>query len=213
MESSGRASAGASASVTRGLGCWSAARRWRTAPAASSTRDGAWTVLGALAHNPLRSTQLFGLPNSTVRAGRTITPMAADRRAANLPRPRLDRASPRPMAMARRLITSAPWPGSERYRPRGPVADTLNDPQHPRRQRRGSPAGKNPPNAVPRDRPHPDRPPRPPSSRRHHPVPSQNLAFSRVRRWIRASSPLRSHGSSTVAQAGRPSPWRLNMDA
>jgi hypothetical protein len=34
--------------------------------------NGAWTVLAALAHNMLRWTQLLGLPNTTVRAARTL---------------------------------------------------------------------------------------------------------------------------------------------
>jgi hypothetical protein len=34
--------------------------------------NGAWTVLAALAHNLLRWTQLLGLPDTTVRAGRTL---------------------------------------------------------------------------------------------------------------------------------------------
>src|SRR5213076_2150867 len=34
--------------------------------------NSAWTVLAALAHNLLRWTQLLGLPNTTVRAARTL---------------------------------------------------------------------------------------------------------------------------------------------
>lgn len=34
--------------------------------------NSAWTVLGALAHNLLRWTQLLGLPDTTVRAARTL---------------------------------------------------------------------------------------------------------------------------------------------
>jgi DDE family transposase len=34
--------------------------------------NGAWTVLGALAHNLVRWTQLLGLPDTTVRAARTL---------------------------------------------------------------------------------------------------------------------------------------------
>ncbi|MDQ3742155.1 MAG: IS1380 family transposase, partial [Actinomycetota bacterium] len=34
--------------------------------------NGAWTVLGALAHNMLRWTQLLGLPDTTIRAARTL---------------------------------------------------------------------------------------------------------------------------------------------
>ncbi len=41
-------------------------------PSGEFNANGAWTVLGALAHNMLRWTQLIGLPNSTVRASRTL---------------------------------------------------------------------------------------------------------------------------------------------
>ena len=41
-------------------------------PSGEFNANGAWTVLGALAHNLLRWTQLIGLPDSTVRAARTM---------------------------------------------------------------------------------------------------------------------------------------------
>jgi hypothetical protein len=41
-------------------------------PSAQFHANGAWTVLGALAHNMLRWTQLLGLPDTTVRAARTL---------------------------------------------------------------------------------------------------------------------------------------------
>src|ERR1700728_2900485 len=41
-------------------------------PSGEFNANGAWTVLGALAHNLLRWTQLIGLPDTTVRAGRTL---------------------------------------------------------------------------------------------------------------------------------------------
>jgi len=41
-------------------------------PSGQFNANGAWTVLAALAHNMLRWTQLIGLPNSTVRAARTL---------------------------------------------------------------------------------------------------------------------------------------------
>jgi Transposase DDE domain group 1 len=41
-------------------------------PSGAFNANGAWTVLGALAHNLLRWTQLIGLPDSTVRAARTL---------------------------------------------------------------------------------------------------------------------------------------------
>lgn len=41
-------------------------------PSGEFNANGAWTVLGALAHNLLRWTQLIGLPNTTIRAARTL---------------------------------------------------------------------------------------------------------------------------------------------
>ena len=41
-------------------------------PSGEFNANGAWTVLAALAHNLLRWTQLLGLPDSTVRAARTL---------------------------------------------------------------------------------------------------------------------------------------------
>jgi hypothetical protein len=41
-------------------------------PSGEFNANGAWTVLAALAHNLLRWTQLIGLPDSTVRAARTL---------------------------------------------------------------------------------------------------------------------------------------------
>jgi hypothetical protein len=43
-------------------------------PSGEYNANGAWTVLGALAHNLLRWTQLIGLPDSTARAARTLRP-------------------------------------------------------------------------------------------------------------------------------------------
>jgi DDE family transposase len=41
-------------------------------PSGEFNANGAWTVLAALAHNLLRWTQLLGLPDTTVRAARTL---------------------------------------------------------------------------------------------------------------------------------------------
>jgi Transposase DDE domain group 1 len=41
-------------------------------PSGEFHANGAWTVLAALAHNLLRWTQLLGLPDTTIRAGRTL---------------------------------------------------------------------------------------------------------------------------------------------
>ena len=63
--------------------------------------NGAWTVLAALAHNLLRWTQLLGLPDTTVRAARTLRRrLLADPRPPHQPRTRLDAAPTRPLALA-----------------------------------------------------------------------------------------------------------------
>jgi hypothetical protein len=41
-------------------------------PSGEFNANRAWTVLGAIAHNLLRWTQLLGLPNSTLRAAHTL---------------------------------------------------------------------------------------------------------------------------------------------
>jgi hypothetical protein len=41
-------------------------------PSGAFNANGAWTVLGALAHNLLRWTQLIGLPDSTIHTARTL---------------------------------------------------------------------------------------------------------------------------------------------
>jgi len=41
-------------------------------PSGQFNANGAWVVLGALAHNLLRWTQLLGLPGTTVRTARTL---------------------------------------------------------------------------------------------------------------------------------------------
>ena len=41
-------------------------------PSGEFNVNGAWTVIGALAHNLLRWTQLIGLPDTPVRAARTL---------------------------------------------------------------------------------------------------------------------------------------------
>ena len=41
-------------------------------PSGEFNANGAWTVLGALAHNLLRWTQMIGLPDTTIRAARTL---------------------------------------------------------------------------------------------------------------------------------------------
>jgi hypothetical protein len=41
-------------------------------PSGDFNANGAWTVLAALAHNLLRWTQLIGMPDSTIRAARTL---------------------------------------------------------------------------------------------------------------------------------------------
>src|SRR5262249_32513445 len=89
-------------------------------PSGEFNANGAWTVLGALAHNLLRWTQLIGLPGSTVRAARTLR-----RRLIQIPG-RLTPAAPRPLALARRL------PRRARAHPRAPrhLSPTARHPDH-----------------------------------------------------------------------------------
>ena len=93
-------------------------RRWRTSPPAHFHANGAWTVLAALAHNLLRWTQLLGLPDTTVRAARTLRRRLLQRpRPPDPPRARLDASPPRPLALARRLHQRAqPHPRAPRRR-------------------------------------------------------------------------------------------------
>ena len=73
-------------------------------PSGEFDANGAWTVLGALAHNMIRWTQLIGLPKThPPRCPDAAPPMASDRRAAHPPRPILDAAPARPLALAGRL--------------------------------------------------------------------------------------------------------------
>jgi hypothetical protein len=73
-------------------------------PSGDFNANGAWTVLAALAHNLLRSTQLLGLPDTTVRAARTLRRwLPPGPRPPDPPRRRLDAAPPSPLALARRL--------------------------------------------------------------------------------------------------------------
>jgi hypothetical protein len=108
--------------------------------------NGAWTVLGAVAHNMLRWTQLLGLPDTTVRAARTLrrrllqVPGRLTRHARgwtlHLParwpwhgRRLHPRAEPSPRAPQRRLATRCA------HRCPRPPQQTPIDP-HKRRQRR-----------------------------------------------------------------------------
>ena len=73
-------------------------------PSGDFNANGAWTVLAALAHNLLRWTQLLGLPDThRPRRPHPAPPAARDPRPTDPPRPRLDAAPPRPLALARRL--------------------------------------------------------------------------------------------------------------
>ena len=73
-------------------------------PSGHFDANGAWTVLAALAHNLLRWTQLLGLPDTTVRAARTLRRRLLQHpRPPDTPRTRLDAAPARPLALARRL--------------------------------------------------------------------------------------------------------------
>ena len=60
-------------------------------PSGEFNANGAWTVIGALAHNLLRWTQLIGLPDTPVRAARTLRRRLLQHpRPAHPSRPRLD---------------------------------------------------------------------------------------------------------------------------
>ena len=87
-------------------------------PSGHFNANGAWTVLAALAHNLLRWTQLLGLPDTTVRAARTLRRrLLAHPRPPDPPRARLDAAPARPLALARRLHQRAqPHPRAARRR-------------------------------------------------------------------------------------------------
>ena len=86
-------------------------------PSGQFNANAAWTVIAALAHNLLRWTQLLGLPDTTVRAARTLR-----RRLLAHPRPpdphaAAGRCTSRPLALARRLHRRArPHPRAPRRR-------------------------------------------------------------------------------------------------
>jgi hypothetical protein len=69
-------------------------------PPGEFNANGAWTVIGALAHNLLRWTQQLGLPDTPVRAARTLRRWLL-RVPVHPSRPRVDASSPRTMALAR----------------------------------------------------------------------------------------------------------------
>jgi hypothetical protein len=94
-------------------------------PSGHFNANGAWTVLACLAHNLLRWTQLLGLPDTTVRAARTLR-----RRLLAIPgrltsRARLDAAPARALALARRLHQRAKRHprGASRRLTRPPISD------------------------------------------------------------------------------------------
>jgi len=71
-------------------------------PSGHFNANGAWTVLAALAHNLLRWTQLLGLPDTTVRAARTLR-----RRLLNIP----GRLTRHARGWALHLPSRWPWQG------------------------------------------------------------------------------------------------------
>ena len=105
-------------------------------PSGHFNANGAWTVLAALAHNLLRWTQLLGLPDTTVRAARTLRRrLLAGPRPPDPPRTRLDAAPPGPLALARRLHSRAqPHPRAPRRRLTAThdTSPATNNPSSPR---------------------------------------------------------------------------------
>ncbi len=73
-------------------------------PSGRCNANGAWTVLGVLAHNMLRRTQPLGLPGTTVRAARTLR-----RRLLGIP------GRPTRHARGWTLHLPARWPGHGDY--------------------------------------------------------------------------------------------------
>jgi hypothetical protein len=131
--------------------------------------NAAWTVLGALAHNLLRWTQLLGLPDTTVRAARTL------RRRLQIPgrltrHARLDASPARPLAVARGL--------PQRAQP---------DPRAPRRRLTAARPSS--------DNQHTDPPPGPiTAAGEHSPAPAQN----RQRRRQPSTTPRRTDPPTTT---------------
>ncbi len=115
-------------------------------PSGEFNANGAWTVLGVLAHNLLRWTQLIGLPDSTVRAARTL------RRRLITIAGRLTRHGRSwtlhlpPLAVARRLPRSA---GRHPRAPRRLTSVGVTDEQSAatRPAGRDHPSARSPPNA------------------------------------------------------------------
>ena len=141
-------------------------------PSGQFNANGAWTVLACLAHNLLRWTQLLGLPDTTVRAARTLRRrLLARPRPPDPPRPRLDTAPSRPLALARRLPQRA-GPRSARSPPRPDSA-----PRSPTSSRSipPAPARPAPPTNTPKPPakaiPHPQKPPHT-ARRRGTPLPT-----------------------------------------
>ncbi len=77
-------------------------------PSGKFAANGAWTVIGCLAHNLLRWTGVLGLPGQTVRAARTVRrQLLATARPADPHRAALDASPARPLALAARVPQSA----------------------------------------------------------------------------------------------------------
>ncbi len=158
-------------------------------PSGQANANGAWTVLGALAHNLLRWTQLIGLPDSTVRAARTLR-----RRLITIAGRLTATAAPgrciSPLAGPGKATTSRRWPGSARSPspdPHTPApAPKISTPAHPG----AMPAGCEPTHHArkqPPDQPvNPDRQPRSVPKRHHRPPRDPSGASEPAIRWIRA---------------------------
>ena len=134
-------------------------------PSGQFAANSAWTVIAALAHNLLRWTDAAGLPEKTVRSGPHNPPATAGApRPPDPPRPAMDAAPPRPMALqqdftphSRASARSHPPPDQPRpgpyipkrtSRPPGPVTAA---PQTPAATATASPG----PTTTPSTRPGP----------------------------------------------------------
>ena len=130
-------------------------------PSGQFYANGAWTVLAALAHNLLRWTQLLGLPDTTVRAARTLRRRLLTRpRPPDPTRPRLDTPPPGPLALAQRLHPRAqPHPRAPRRHLTARHAHRQQPGTHPSPPRHDDRCAR-----TPHDTPHDPRLPRQPNA-------------------------------------------------
>jgi hypothetical protein len=103
-------------------------------PSGDFSANSAWTVIAALAHNMMRWTSVIGLPGKN-RPDRPhpATTAAHSPRPPHPPRRHLDPATPRPLALARRLHSRTdPHPRTEPGHLTTPAGPTASTPAPPR---------------------------------------------------------------------------------